>query len=336
MIHACISRAVLLGIALALTACTASRQPVTAVAELDVPGVVELSDTPFFAQQDYQCGPAALATVLSSASVEVTPEDLAPMVYLPGRHGTLQAELLAAVRRHSRIPYVLLPSLDALFAEVAAGRPVLVLQKLGIGPFPAWHYAVVIGYDTTAELVLLRSGTDARLVMPVDHFLAGWNRADRWAMAVLNPGEVPAKADLNHYMKAAAGLEEVGQINSALLAYEAAVRHWPDAVLPRLGLANLAYQQGQLAAAELGYRDAIERGPGDVVARNNHAEVLLKLGCTREAADEIEVARVLADGGPFAGVVDSSADRIAAVALKDNVSVCPVVFEPAARVSLSR
>ena len=36
-----------------------------------------------------------------------------------------------------------------VYAQVAAGSPVLVLQQLGVGPWPAWHYAVVIGYDRT-------------------------------------------------------------------------------------------------------------------------------------------------------------------------------------------
>ena len=35
---------------------------------------IELDATPFFPQEDYQCGPAALATLLVASGVEVTPE----------------------------------------------------------------------------------------------------------------------------------------------------------------------------------------------------------------------------------------------------------------------
>ena len=90
----------------------------------------------------------------------MTPDELVPEIYLPARRGSLQVELIAATRSRGRLPYLLAPSDDALFDELAAGRPVLVLQKLGAGPWPGWHYAVLVGYDRDRRSVLLRSGTD--------------------------------------------------------------------------------------------------------------------------------------------------------------------------------
>src|SRR5262249_34979409 len=89
---------------------------------VDAKNAVELSETPFYAQDTHECGPAALAMVLDAAGVAVTPDQLVPQIYLPGRHGSLQVELIAASRRHERIPYVIDPRVDALFAEVAAGH----------------------------------------------------------------------------------------------------------------------------------------------------------------------------------------------------------------------
>lgn len=60
---------------------------------------VRLESVPFYPQQAYQCGPAALAGVLGAAGATIDPETLAPQVYLPGRRGSLQAELVAAARR---------------------------------------------------------------------------------------------------------------------------------------------------------------------------------------------------------------------------------------------
>jgi hypothetical protein len=60
------------------------------------------------------------------------------------------------------IPYVLEPEVTALAAELAAGRPVLVLQNLGLERAPVWHYAVVDGIDQGD--VILRSGTQQRRV----------------------------------------------------------------------------------------------------------------------------------------------------------------------------
>ena len=56
----------------------------------DLPKKAELTGVPFFPQDDYQCGPAALATSMASFNVNVTPEQLVSQVYLPARQGSLQ------------------------------------------------------------------------------------------------------------------------------------------------------------------------------------------------------------------------------------------------------
>ena len=130
-----------------------------------LPPRAELAATPFFPQEKYQCGPAALATALVHAGAAVSPEALVPQVYLPAREGSLQAEMLAATRRHGLIAYPLAPRLEAVLLEVAAGNPVIVLQNLAFAFAPVWHYAVVVGYDRDREEIILRSGTTRRLTM---------------------------------------------------------------------------------------------------------------------------------------------------------------------------
>jgi len=39
-----------------------------------LPERTELREVPFFPQEEFQCGPAALATVLAASGVKVTPE----------------------------------------------------------------------------------------------------------------------------------------------------------------------------------------------------------------------------------------------------------------------
>lgn len=304
-------RALLAVAALAVAGCGTtgpSREPDLA----GLPPSVELESTPFFPQAEYQCGPAALATVLTHAGVPTDPRALVPEVYLPGREGSLQPELLAATRARDLVPYVLPPRPESLYAQVAAGTPVLVLQKLGAGPWPGWHYAVVVGYDAGRGTVTLRSGTDRRLEESAGRFHLTWDRAGRWAMVAVPPGSMPANPDFARYMEAAAGLEAVERRDAAARAYEAAAAQWPDAALPLVGLANLAYARGDLSAAEAGFRAATQREPDDVAARNNRAEVLLALGCTTTARAEIAVAQALAADGPLASAVAASAVRIAA------------------------
>lgn len=304
-------RAVLATAAALVIAGCAARGPVLAPEAAGTRGRVELESTPFFPQERYQCGPAALATVLAAAGADVTADSLVPEVYIPGRAGSLQAELVAATRRHDRVPYILPPTLDALLATLDGGVPVLVLQKLGAGPFPGWHYAVVVGYDASLDHFVLRSGTEQRKVMSARHFLATWDRAERWALVALQPGALPPAPDFARYMEAAAGLEAVGRLDAAARAFGAAALAWPAESLPQLALANLAYARGDLTAAERGFHAAVRLDPKDAAARNNRAEALRALGCPTLARREVEVARVLAAGGPLSATVEATARGIA-------------------------
>jgi hypothetical protein len=169
-----------------------------------LPQRVELADVPFYPQERYQCGPAALATALVHSGVQVTPEDLVEQVYLPAREGSLQAEMLATGRRHGRVAHRLEPRLEHVLREVAAGNPVIALQNLAFGFAPLWHYAVVVGYDLTRGELVLRSGTTRRLVMGLDAFERTWARASYWAMVTLAPERLPAVAVEDRYLASVA------------------------------------------------------------------------------------------------------------------------------------
>ena len=148
---------------------------------------VELEEVPFFPQQKDQCGPAALATVLAAAGVKVTPAELVGKVFLPGRGGSLQLEMVAVTRRYDRIPCVSKVGSEFLLAELQAGRPVLVLQNLGLSWWPIWHYAVVIGFDPARGVFFLRSGVTERLSLSARIFFNTWEASKFWAM--VSPGD---------------------------------------------------------------------------------------------------------------------------------------------------
>ena len=151
----------------------------------DLAASQELSQTPFYPQERYQCGPASLATVLNYHAVVISPQELAPQVYLPAKEGSLQVEMVATARQYGMLAYPLKPEMADLLAEVAAGNPVLVLQNLSFSWLPKWHYAVVVGYDLTNSEVVLRSGTTRRWITSLAAFERSWARANYWALVVL-------------------------------------------------------------------------------------------------------------------------------------------------------
>jgi tetratricopeptide (TPR) repeat protein len=301
----------LAGAALAslLAGCAAS-PPLKDGLPASAPRSIELHATPFFPQEDFQCGPAALATLLVASGVEVTPEALAPEVFIPGREGSLALELIGATRRHGRLPYILATTADEMVAELEAGRPVLVLQNLGVGPLPAWHYAVLIGYDAERNVALLRSGREQRLEMKWQRFAGSWHRGGRFAFTTLPPDVIPAHAEPARFIEAAAGLEAAGQREAATKAYAAATARWPREPLPWLGRGNLALAEGDRAAAADAYLRAIQLAPDNAAARNNLAELLLDAGCLEESRRQVERASALAAGTALESSVADSRARI--------------------------
>jgi tetratricopeptide (TPR) repeat protein len=224
--------------------------------------------------------------LLVDSGVETDPEALAPQVYLPERQGSLQLELVAATRRAGRLPYVLPPDTVAIEAALAAGHPVLVLQNLGSARWPRWHYAVVVGREARGGW-LLRSGQTFRERMPDRRFRAVWARAGRWALVTLRPGDIPAYATAPAYLDAAAGLEAVGRLDEAEVAYRAAIERWPDAFAAHLGLGNLAYARGERLAAREHYLRATTVAPAHPAGWNNLATVLGELGCRDQALEAL-------------------------------------------------
>ena len=282
---------------------------------------LELEDTVFFPQAEYQCGPAALATVLHSAGREIHPDALAPQVYLPQREGSLQVELLAATRRAGLIPYVIDPSSAALFAELGAGRPVLVLQNLGLRILPVWHYAVVIGADPVSDRIILRSGLERRRLSPTRDFMRSWASAERWAMVVLRPGELPATGERKRYLAAVARAGGYLTPMARVAAYRAAQAHWGDSGAAQFGLAHALYEAGRLGEAGAAYRRLLRRHPRHAAGWNNLAEVLSARGCIREARQSAERALELAHAH-YPGLVAAVRATLVAIPASDGAEQC--------------
>ena len=268
---------------------------------------VELTSVPFFPQVDYQCGPAALATVLSYTGVPVTPEPLVSQVFLPSRQGSLQIEMLATPRRYGRVSYPLAPRYPDLLREVAAGNPVIVLQD--VGPmFTQWHYAVVNGFEYPSGTVWLRSGTQPRQAMPFTAFERSWMKSGYWAMVVTPPDRIPVTATEDGWMSAVLAMARSEQGDAATQAYAAALKRWPDNLPAAIGLANQYHSRGALVDAAAVLRTAQKRHPQSTIVVNNLAQTLSDQGRHAEALAQID--KVSDPQGPFAAEIRSTRQLI--------------------------
>lgn len=254
------------------------------------PRPIQIGGVPHYVQDEYQCGPAALASVLTWSGETVTPDALRESLYIPARQGSLQLEIAAQTRRHGRIPYRLQGGLPALMAELEVGHPVLVLENLGLGWAPVWHYSVVYGFDPDRFELRLRSGTEQDRQVALETFSRTWGRAEQWGLVVLPPDRLPAVSTAQSALAAIASLEQLGMADSAHTAYRAVVRRWPESAPAHFALGNSHFALGDYTAAEAAWRRATDLDPDYAAAWNNLAFALAEQGKWEQALDAAETA----------------------------------------------
>jgi|AntRauTorcE11898_2_1112593.scaffolds.fasta_scaffold03161_3 tetratricopeptide (TPR) repeat protein len=285
----------LIGAALLLAGCAA---PQTAGLErappADLPPRAELDTIPFHPQERWQCGPAALATVLPPTARASAPSDLVNEVYVPARQGSLRGEMRAAARARGLVAYPLAPELEELLREIASGRPVLVMQNLGLDWLPRWHYAVAVGYDLAAEELILRSGTTRRRITAFSAFERTWARADHWAQVVVPPDEPPATATPLDWLRAVRELETTGHTEAARLGFEAATDRWPGETAAWMARGNAAFADDDPNGAKDAFLKAIELAPREAAGWNNLAYALAATGDPAAAVTAARCATRLA------------------------------------------
>ena len=272
-----------------------------------LPRSARVVDVPLVVQRTNECGPAALATLLRASGVEVDIDPLVEEVYLPGRGGTLQSTLIAAARGHGRV-VLEVRGLRAVLAEVVAGRPVLVLQDLGLATYHAWHYSVVVAYDLGAETITLHSGEPEPRTRDLRAFERSWSRAEGWAVVTLAADTLPVNAEEHAWLGAVSGLERAGRPYEAAIGYETATRRWPESGAAWLGLGNARYASGDLAGAERAFEQATWIDPDAGPAFNNLAHVRLERG--DRAGARAAITRALAIGGPLLSTYQATSCNI--------------------------
>jgi len=265
---------------------------------------------PFHPQAERNdCGPAALAMMFGWTGLAVTPKELVSKVYTPGRKGTLQADIVQAIRREGRLG-IQVETFDDLLNELDAENPVLVLQNIGLKQWPIWHYAVAIGYDLESRTLFLHSGQQAKFPLSFSAFEKSWDDSGFWALTVTRPNQLPATSGEIEILNAASALEAASQSDAATLAYGALLERWPDNLTALMGWGNARFAKGEYQTAGEAFRHAVIMHPFAAEAWNNLAYSLMKqerLGEALKAAKE-----AVKRGGPHQAAAKATLSEIEA------------------------
>lgn len=149
----------------------------------DEPHVIE--GVPFYPQEDYQCGPASLASVLNYLGTKVTPEDVAKDIYRRSAKGTLNIDMVLYAQSKGLEASWYSGGWDDLTEKIKAGWPLIVLVDNGFSILQVNHFMVVTGYDE--GVLIANSGREQNRQIPLKDFLRVWERANFWTLLIKKP-----------------------------------------------------------------------------------------------------------------------------------------------------
>jgi tetratricopeptide (TPR) repeat protein len=119
--------------------------------------------------------------------------------------------------------------------------------------------------------------------MRLSTFERTWTRGGGWALTILPPHRLPARASENAVEEAALGLERAKRAVEAARAYEAMLQRWPGNALALVGAGNALHALGDHRGAEEAFRRAVERRPEIAAGWTNLAITLAARGAGAEA-----------------------------------------------------
>jgi tetratricopeptide (TPR) repeat protein len=248
-----------------------------------------IEKVPFFAQQEFYCGPTTLSEVFHFYSHPISPDQLAPDLFIPQREGSLQIEMVTAARKHGFLAYSEQSNLAQLIKLLDQNVPIIVLQNLSVLWMPQWHYAVVIGYDLENQQFILHTGETKDHTMPFYLFERVWQRANYWMLAPLPVGKTSSALTPIKYIQAAYDQMSTNQQTNAIENLVAATNTWPNEWLPYFLLGNYYLQDNPVKAATW-YSKGLTAGYQQAEYLNNYSYALAELGCREQAIEVVEQA----------------------------------------------
>lgn len=239
-----------------------------------------ISSVPFFPQEQFYCGPTTLSEVFGYYGVNASPEDIAPKLFIPGKEGSLQLEMVSAARQYGFLPYTERGTLSSIIELVKDDVPVIVFQNLSIQLLPQWHYAVVIGFNSEKGTLTLHTGLTPNHEMSLELFERTWGRANYWYLAAVPPKVTSSEMTPYTYVSAAYDMLKVADKNQALAFLETATQMWPSYWLSYFLIANYYLENPDLkrssGLAVRWFEKGLEAGKNQQAYVHNYVVALRK------------------------------------------------------------
>jgi ABC-type bacteriocin/lantibiotic exporter with double-glycine peptidase domain len=156
--------------------------------KLESNDAVTIKGVPFFAQDAYQCGPAALATVLNywyqkdGQETRTKPDQIAAAIYSPTARGVLGIDLEVYAKKQGFNVRQYSGSIEDLKRQVDREMPAIIFVNYGFSAYEANHFMVVKGY--TNEGIIANSGKQEDQYLSDKGLDRIWKKNDYWILVV--------------------------------------------------------------------------------------------------------------------------------------------------------
>ncbi|WKZ33369.1 MAG: cysteine peptidase family C39 domain-containing protein [Thermodesulfobacteriota bacterium] len=172
-----LSKALFLSVLLLfISGCAPARDAVLESLRADPAAGAYIEGVPFFPQDEYLCGPAALAGVMAFYGAEESMDGVAGAVYNEKLRGTLPMDLLVYARDRGFETSYYKGGFKDLSERVGKGEPLILFLNLGYDIYPVGHYIVAVGIREKDGVVLAHSGTEREKVYGMKELQKAWSR----------------------------------------------------------------------------------------------------------------------------------------------------------------
>lgn len=173
-------------IMVSLTSCSVTHHYPGHSPDAGYPVSFYIEGVPFFPQEEFQCGPSVLASVLNFRGNRIVPEEISRAIYLTDIQGTLKMDMVSYLRRYEGKGGITVletqGDIEGVKKDIAAGDPVIVFVDLGVWGIRKGHYMVIVGYDDERGGIIAYSGIERDKFISYHRFLKMWKRGGYWRL----------------------------------------------------------------------------------------------------------------------------------------------------------
>lgn len=147
-----------------------------------------IDQVPYFEQESFQCGPAALATVINywygknKSNKWLSVETIVGEIYSPSAKGVLGLDLEAYARKHGFNAIQSSGAIEEIKRNIDAKIPTIILVDYGGVFHQQNHFMVAKGY--TQDGVVFNSGRRENHLIPNDILQRIWKKTDFWTLII--------------------------------------------------------------------------------------------------------------------------------------------------------